>query len=544
MNDVQDALNEDKQPNLDTPISSRSIHKISPQSRKYLDSVTGRAVRGGRDSGSAILQSSPESPSRPPSLLYHHSGIHDSISVAIDKANRSIDLSKIVRKDWKAVQNQIFGTTLRGPNGRFTRGHSSSPDQDSHGHNHRENRDERGLERDRDIDSRADAKDGDNRENKDGRERQGGGFNRRNVSNSRREDFHNAQDEDWGRDWDIRSHNAQDEDQGRDRDIRRRSIDEPLDRRMRDNDRDHLRRRLPLRDPVNNCCNDRNDRDNRNDNRNGTRDRDQNFRGNNRQNDRDNRNRGGVTKLDALQPQFDYSDVENRSAMSTGGQSQLVRRRSLRRDESMPVFRSRQDRWKPEEKGLEVHAKSNPTEFGLDDVSSEVGEGAEGVDGKRDRAGKNRRRKERQLQKHARVSSPPPQRMTSPSASHIKHSSPFCPPSHPTRPHPLPTLPPRRTSPSPASSSLPASRRTSAPMPSRLLAVGPGFASFERHTTGIGSRLMAKMGFVKGTGLGKNEDGLTEPLEAAVPEMVKRMEERRGREVREVDVRNGGRRRR
>lgn len=42
---------------------------------------------------------------------------------------------------------------------------------------------------------------------------------------------------------------------------------------------------------------------------------------------------------------------------------------------------------------------------------------------------------------------------------------------------------------------------------------------WEKHTKGIGSKLMAKMGYITGTGLGKNSEGRIEPVEAfPVPE--------------------------
>lgn len=41
----------------------------------------------------------------------------------------------------------------------------------------------------------------------------------------------------------------------------------------------------------------------------------------------------------------------------------------------------------------------------------------------------------------------------------------------------------------------------------------PGFGGFERHTTGFGSRMMAKWGFVgEGGGLGRADQGIAEPI--------------------------------
>ena len=37
---------------------------------------------------------------------------------------------------------------------------------------------------------------------------------------------------------------------------------------------------------------------------------------------------------------------------------------------------------------------------------------------------------------------------------------------------------------------------------------------FEAHTKGFGSRMLAKMGFTEGSGLGKDKQGIAEPLEA------------------------------
>ncbi|KAG1660030.1 hypothetical protein FOA52_010015 [Chlamydomonas sp. UWO 241] len=42
-----------------------------------------------------------------------------------------------------------------------------------------------------------------------------------------------------------------------------------------------------------------------------------------------------------------------------------------------------------------------------------------------------------------------------------------------------------------------------------------GFAGFERHGTGIGSRLMARMGWVEGAGLGRQQQGRAEPVKAS-----------------------------
>lgn len=40
-----------------------------------------------------------------------------------------------------------------------------------------------------------------------------------------------------------------------------------------------------------------------------------------------------------------------------------------------------------------------------------------------------------------------------------------------------------------------------------------GFAAFERHTTGFGSRMLVRMGYTQGKGLGAEEQGIRTPLQ-------------------------------
>ena len=46
-------------------------------------------------------------------------------------------------------------------------------------------------------------------------------------------------------------------------------------------------------------------------------------------------------------------------------------------------------------------------------------------------------------------------------------------------------------------------------------ASGSVFGDFERHTSGFGGRMLARMGFTPGEGLGKAKTGLAEPVEAS-----------------------------
>jgi hypothetical protein len=48
------------------------------------------------------------------------------------------------------------------------------------------------------------------------------------------------------------------------------------------------------------------------------------------------------------------------------------------------------------------------------------------------------------------------------------------------------------------------------------MAVSEHFGRFEKHTTGFGSRMMARMGFKPGEGLGREGAGIAEPVQAEV----------------------------
>jgi hypothetical protein len=54
------------------------------------------------------------------------------------------------------------------------------------------------------------------------------------------------------------------------------------------------------------------------------------------------------------------------------------------------------------------------------------------------------------------------------------------------------------------------------PVVRTLSTVSSGFGDWEKHTSGIGSKLLHKMGFIKGQGLGRGKDGIKEPIDIVV----------------------------
>lgn len=52
------------------------------------------------------------------------------------------------------------------------------------------------------------------------------------------------------------------------------------------------------------------------------------------------------------------------------------------------------------------------------------------------------------------------------------------------------------------------------------------FGDWEKHTNGVGSKLMQKMGYIIGTGLGKNSDGRIDPVSAVILPSGKSLGER------------------
>lgn len=55
---------------------------------------------------------------------------------------------------------------------------------------------------------------------------------------------------------------------------------------------------------------------------------------------------------------------------------------------------------------------------------------------------------------------------------------------------------------------------SSARVAARSTVTSGDFATFEAHTKGFGSRMMAKMGYREGLGLGRDKQGIAEPIEA------------------------------
>ena len=51
----------------------------------------------------------------------------------------------------------------------------------------------------------------------------------------------------------------------------------------------------------------------------------------------------------------------------------------------------------------------------------------------------------------------------------------------------------------------------------RVVGAGHSFGAFEAHTSGFGSRMLAKMGFQgEGAGAGKDGRGISEPIAASI----------------------------
>ena len=51
----------------------------------------------------------------------------------------------------------------------------------------------------------------------------------------------------------------------------------------------------------------------------------------------------------------------------------------------------------------------------------------------------------------------------------------------------------------------------------RVVGAGHSFGAFEAHTSGFGSRMLAKMGFQgEGSGVGKDGSGISEPITASM----------------------------